>query len=166
MATQDDYIRTALRVPPELHAKIHESAKQNNRTFNAEIVARLEGSFEHPTEKSSAQEELLSALKAQVMLSRAGLQLTNAAVGFLALELPEIRDAQAFPMLKETLAAGLKAAPAEIDPLTDEAFESASTAVESYKNTAEKLRKIKLIHSVRRTLKEVSDMQKNNNEIS
>ncbi len=46
MATQDDYIRTALRVPPELHAKIHESAKENNRTFNAEIVARLEGSFQ------------------------------------------------------------------------------------------------------------------------
>lgn len=46
MATQDDYIRTALRVPPDLHAQIHESAKENNRTFNAEIVARLRGSFE------------------------------------------------------------------------------------------------------------------------
>lgn len=45
MATQDDYIRTALRVPPELHAQIHASAKANNRTFNAEIVARLEESF-------------------------------------------------------------------------------------------------------------------------
>lgn len=45
MATQDDYIRTALRVPPELHAKLHESAKENNRTFNAEIVARLEKTF-------------------------------------------------------------------------------------------------------------------------
>ena len=45
MATQDDYIRTALRVPPELHARIHESAKSNQRTFNAEIVARLEASF-------------------------------------------------------------------------------------------------------------------------
>lgn len=45
MATQDDYIRTALRVPPELHAQIHASAKANNRTFNAEIVARLSDSF-------------------------------------------------------------------------------------------------------------------------
>lgn len=45
MAAQDDYIRTALRVPPKLHAKIHESAKESNRTFNAEIVARLEASF-------------------------------------------------------------------------------------------------------------------------
>lgn len=45
MATQDDYIRTALRVPPDLHAQIHEAAKGNNRTFNAEIVARLQDSF-------------------------------------------------------------------------------------------------------------------------
>jgi len=45
MATQDNYIRTALRVPPKLHARIHESAKENNRTFNAEIVVRLEESF-------------------------------------------------------------------------------------------------------------------------
>lgn len=45
MATQDDYIRTALRVPPDLHAQIHNAAKGNNRTFNAEIVARLQDSF-------------------------------------------------------------------------------------------------------------------------
>lgn len=48
MATQDDYIRTALRVPPELHAQIHASAKANNRTFNAEIVARLQSTFYDP----------------------------------------------------------------------------------------------------------------------
>lgn len=47
MATQDDYIRTALRVPPGLHAQIHEAAKGNNRTFNAEIVARLQQTFEN-----------------------------------------------------------------------------------------------------------------------
>ena len=45
MATQDDYIRTALRVPPDLHAQIHEAAKANTRTFNAEIMARLQASF-------------------------------------------------------------------------------------------------------------------------
>ena len=45
MATQDDYVRTALRVPPDLHQKIHDAARENTRTFNAEIVARLERSF-------------------------------------------------------------------------------------------------------------------------
>lgn len=45
MATQDDYIRTALRVPPDLHKQLHEAAAANNRTFNAEIVSRLQASF-------------------------------------------------------------------------------------------------------------------------
>lgn len=59
MATQDNYIRTALRVPPELHAKIHESAKDNNRTFNAEIVARLEQSFSETTNTSHVRPRIL-----------------------------------------------------------------------------------------------------------
>lgn len=46
MATQDDFIRTALRVPPDLHKQIHEAAEKSNRTFNAEIVARLQQSFD------------------------------------------------------------------------------------------------------------------------
>lgn len=43
--TQEDFVRTALRVPPELHARLHESAREVGRTFNAEILARLEESF-------------------------------------------------------------------------------------------------------------------------
>lgn len=54
MATQDDYIRTALRVPPDLHAQIHGAAKKNNRTFNAEIVARLQSTFHHAEPKHSS----------------------------------------------------------------------------------------------------------------
>ncbi|SFB74073.1 Arc-like DNA binding domain-containing protein [Polaromonas sp. OV174] len=61
MATQDDYIRTALRVPPGLHAQIHEAAKVNNRTFNAEIVARLEGSFTHPRDRIPGSSEEIKA---------------------------------------------------------------------------------------------------------
>lgn len=44
--SQDDYVRTALRVPPDLHARLHEAAKGSGRTFNAEILSRLEQSFE------------------------------------------------------------------------------------------------------------------------
>lgn len=35
-----------LRLPPELKDKIAESAKELNRSMNADIVARLEQSFE------------------------------------------------------------------------------------------------------------------------
>lgn len=43
---QDDYIRTALRVPPELHKQLHAAAVARGRSFNAEIIGRLYESFE------------------------------------------------------------------------------------------------------------------------
>ena len=42
---QDDYKKTALRLPPELHERLHEAATASGRSYNAEIVARLEDSF-------------------------------------------------------------------------------------------------------------------------
>lgn len=44
--SQVDFVKTALRIPPELHARVHESAESNGRTYNAELIARLEQSFE------------------------------------------------------------------------------------------------------------------------
>jgi hypothetical protein len=39
---QENWVRTALRLPPEIHAKVHEQAEKNRRSFNGEIVAVLE----------------------------------------------------------------------------------------------------------------------------
>lgn len=44
--SQDDYVRTALRVPPELHAQIHKSARAAGRTFNAELIHILQSHLE------------------------------------------------------------------------------------------------------------------------
>ena len=41
MAKQDDYIKTALRLPRELHQRIQESADSKGRSMNAEIIDRL-----------------------------------------------------------------------------------------------------------------------------
>lgn len=61
---QDDYQKTALRVPRDLHAKIIEAAKANNRTMNAEIIARLERSFYSYAELGdSTNEEMTNILK-------------------------------------------------------------------------------------------------------
>ena len=38
---QDDYIRTALRLPRDLHGQVKSAAKGAGRTMNAEIIARL-----------------------------------------------------------------------------------------------------------------------------
>lgn len=46
MSNQADHTIVRLRVPPELKIKIEESAEKNNRSQSAEMVARLEKSFE------------------------------------------------------------------------------------------------------------------------
>lgn len=43
MAKQDDYIKTALRIPRALHARLTEAAEARGRSLNAEFVARLMG---------------------------------------------------------------------------------------------------------------------------
>lgn len=84
MATQDDYIRTALRVPPDLHAQLHEAAKVNNRTFNAEIVARLQASFDPLSttldviHQKGMQEAIVKALETFVLPTvRAEIEATR-----------------------------------------------------------------------------------------
>lgn len=41
----NDYPQMKIRLSPDLKAAIDEAAKANNRTLNAEIVARLESTF-------------------------------------------------------------------------------------------------------------------------
>lgn len=45
MSNQADHTIVRLRVPPELKQKIEDSAEKNNRSQSAEMVARLEQSF-------------------------------------------------------------------------------------------------------------------------
>ncbi|MEJ5128186.1 hypothetical protein WH367_19255 [Comamonas sp. MYb21] len=45
---QDDYIRTALRVPPDLHKVIHAAADKAGRSFNAQLVFLLEKGLKAP----------------------------------------------------------------------------------------------------------------------
>lgn len=48
MATQDDYIKTALRLPRELHGRLLDSAETKGRSLNAELIDRLQGGGESP----------------------------------------------------------------------------------------------------------------------
>lgn len=45
-APQDDWHKTGLRLPKELHHQLHEAAATSGRSYNAEIVARLQLSFD------------------------------------------------------------------------------------------------------------------------
>lgn len=59
---QDDYIRTALRVPPDLHKRIHEAADKAGRSFNAELIDRLSSTFD--------QESTVKLLRGNMVLLR------------------------------------------------------------------------------------------------
>jgi len=39
---QKDYVQSAVRFPPHLHAELKASAEKNGRSLNMEILARLE----------------------------------------------------------------------------------------------------------------------------
>lgn len=57
-ATQKDYVKTALRLPPDLHTALHTAAADGDRTYNAEIVNRLRSTFKAKrSQQIAAQKE-------------------------------------------------------------------------------------------------------------
>lgn len=71
---QDDFQKTALRLPRDLHANLHEAAAQSGRSYNAEIVARLHASFNAlPTADGAAAQELADS-RAQTITAMEFLQ--------------------------------------------------------------------------------------------
>lgn len=70
MAREDLHFR--LRIPDSLKAQVEQSAQENRRSMTAEIIARLEASFDAPSReefeltKKWAQEFLREALDSAV----------------------------------------------------------------------------------------------------
>lgn len=54
--TQADFVKTALRLPPELHAKVHEFAQASGRTYNAQLITMLQDYIEREQEAAEAIE--------------------------------------------------------------------------------------------------------------
>lgn len=64
--TQENFTKTALRLPPELHAELKEAAIINGRSLNAEILDRLRtasGIAAKLNEMSKQQKELYAIAK-------------------------------------------------------------------------------------------------------
>lgn len=83
---QSDFVKTALRLPPDMHARLHEAAQESGRSYNAEIVARLQSTFK-PEQKTfdfdalpgiieGLHNELLTQKQAIAELTKAGAQVT------------------------------------------------------------------------------------------
>lgn len=62
--SRDTGTQHKLRMPPELKEKLFSSAKDMNRSLNAEIVARLEQSFEQPPSAELSPTQLEQIAKA------------------------------------------------------------------------------------------------------
>lgn len=72
--SQDDYIRTALRVPPELHSALHKAADESERSFNAEIIERLKASFDPAPSADGVAAQELADSRAQTIAAMEFLQ--------------------------------------------------------------------------------------------
>ncbi|WP_375592313.1 Arc family DNA-binding protein [Chitiniphilus eburneus] len=62
--SDDIIIKTALRLPQDLHSRIHASALQHSRSFNSDIIARLADSFEAESVRAHAAEAFQRAEEA------------------------------------------------------------------------------------------------------
>jgi tRNA uridine 5-carbamoylmethylation protein Kti12 len=72
--SQDDFQKTALRLPKKLHALLHEAATENGRSYNAEIISRLQQTFDAPQSLSSYDLGIAHVAKMGVMSELADIE--------------------------------------------------------------------------------------------
>lgn len=80
MSDNPKHVTVRLRVPPELRDKIAASSEQYNRSMNADMVARLEQSFDEPMVFNPNDAEAITQLVAKSMQELL-LALSNQGVG-------------------------------------------------------------------------------------
>lgn len=65
---QDEYHRTALRLPKDLHRQVRLAAEASGRTMNAELLARIAGADEVATNKELVRQNAeLKAMLREVL---------------------------------------------------------------------------------------------------
>lgn len=72
---QKNFVKTALRLPPELHGAVHEAAQKNGRSYNAELVERIQASFN--SEPSAVYEAFKKQERLSSVLSHFVVELAN-----------------------------------------------------------------------------------------
>ncbi|WP_120430150.1 Arc family DNA-binding protein [Acinetobacter baylyi] len=98
MSNQADHTIVRLRVPPELKEKIEKAAEENNRSQSAEMVDRLEKSFE-TSAKASLTLDFIKAARENHDLLRKQIKASNFIMMKLAEKLPD-EDALKISVLK------------------------------------------------------------------
>jgi predicted HicB family RNase H-like nuclease len=62
--SQSDFVKTALRLPPDLHSSLQADAERAGRSLNAEILARLQDSGDLAAELAEIRTTLRKILDA------------------------------------------------------------------------------------------------------
>lgn len=68
MDEEDRYTRITLRLPKELHSRLTEVASAQSHSMNAEIVARLQGSFATGTVTTTNYDVLLESVVSKAVV--------------------------------------------------------------------------------------------------
>lgn len=93
--------KVLVRMPDGMRDRLKALGKANNRTLNAEIVARLEASM-------SQQPQAHPSLLPQFQMVNSGVQLADTAARLVLIEKPDLKNADSFELLIKTLEATLK----------------------------------------------------------
>lgn len=104
--SEDGYTRITLRIPDPLHSKLTAEAARTSKSMNAEIIARLEGSFPSAPIEDKVLKSLLEAELKSLNLKRNASGLLDA-FGGLTQELP--KDAEGLANLVERKSRAAKA---------------------------------------------------------
>lgn len=70
MSNQADHVIARLRLPPDLRDRIAESARLHNRSMNADMVARLQASFEQVEGEAPLGSRMLSQALGEMIEQR------------------------------------------------------------------------------------------------
>lgn len=100
MAKQDDYIKTALRIPRVLHSQLMESSASRGRSLNAEFIERLDSSFEAKDQSALAQR--VAHLELELLTRQLDLAWFSTLISDVSPHIPQ-ELAEANPDLKANL---------------------------------------------------------------
>jgi hypothetical protein len=100
MAKQDDFVKTALRIPRDLHSQIQEAAAASGRSMNAEMIGRLQADVEDGAllaildRLRESDDELLATTKKQrdllwTVVDRTGVVLSQVEEVLQKMTLPD-----------------------------------------------------------------------------
>ncbi|MFM2254157.1 MAG: hypothetical protein RJB68_2494 [Pseudomonadota bacterium] len=92
---QKNFVKTALRLPPELHAAVHESAQKNGRSYNAELVSALQEVVElraHAAALESAVHEQAAGRERDAKLFSSSIDALTRMNGLLGYYLNTVAD--------------------------------------------------------------------------